>query len=302
MLALQRNLECRLKMVTTSVSSSVTSPDEKTSPSLNLSDVTELALSQTEALKSHLTSIIAKESGLLKEHFNSIVDDLKTKVQDLTGAVNDLKSSLEYSQKEIEDLKGIVDKQNKKISEKAKAISDLNIEFSTMKNKMTYLENQSGRNNIRINGIPEDKNESWDQTETKVKEILKNTLNLDFEPLIERAHQTGRVRNTDINKPRTIICKLYDWKVEEAILRSARAIKPTNIYVSEDFAEETARRRKELLPKLKEAREQGKIAYLVVDRLIIKNRSPDSQSRSVRSLSPQEMSRTGRGRGGNRWP
>ena len=173
---------------TTSVSSSVTSPDEKTSPSLNLSDVTELALSQTEALKSHLTSIIAKERELLKEHFNSIVDDLKTKVQDLTGAVNDLKSSLEYSQKEIEDLKGIVDKQNKEISEKAKAISDLNIEFSTMKNKMTYLENQSRRNNIRINGTPEDKNESWDQTETKVKETLKNTLNLDFEPLIERAH------------------------------------------------------------------------------------------------------------------
>ena len=65
---------------TTSVSSSVTSPDDKTSPSLNLSDVTELALSQTEALKSHLTSIIAKESELLKDHFNSIVDDLKTKV------------------------------------------------------------------------------------------------------------------------------------------------------------------------------------------------------------------------------
>ena len=75
-------------------------PDDKTSPSLNLSYVTELALLQTEALKSHLTSIIAKESELLKEHFNSIVDDFE-KVQDLTGAVNDLKSSLEYSQKEL---------------------------------------------------------------------------------------------------------------------------------------------------------------------------------------------------------
>ena len=105
--------------------------DDKTSPSLNLSFVTELALLQTEALKSHLTSIIAKESELLKEHFNSIVDDFE-KVQDLTGAVNDLKSSLEYSQKEIEDLKDIVDKQNIEISEKAKAILELNIEFSTM--------------------------------------------------------------------------------------------------------------------------------------------------------------------------
>ena len=85
-------------------------------------------------------------------------------------------------------------------------------------------------------------------------------------------------------------------------MRSARVIKPTNICVSEDFAGETARRRKELLPKLKEAREQGKIAYLVVDRLIIKKGSPDSQSRSVRPLYPQEMSRTSRGRDGNCWP
>ena len=101
---------------------------------------------------------------------------------------------------------------------------------------MTYLENQSRWNNIRINGIPEDKNKSWDQTETKVKETLNNTLNLDFEPLFEGAHRTGRVRYTNINKPRTIICKLYDWKVKEAILRSARAIKPANIYVSEEYA------------------------------------------------------------------
>ena len=128
-----------------------------------------------------------------------------------------------------------------------------------MKNKMTYLENQRRRNNIRINGIPEDKNKSWDQTETKVKETLNNTLNLDFEPLFEGAHRTGRVRNTDINKPRTIICKLYDWKVKEAILRSARAIKPTNIYVSEDFAEETACSRKELLPKLKKPGNKEKL-------------------------------------------
>ena len=35
--------------------------------------------------------------------------------------------------------------------------------------KLEYLENQSRRNNIRIDGISEEENESWDTTEEKVK-------------------------------------------------------------------------------------------------------------------------------------
>ena len=38
--------------------------------------------------------------------------------------------------------------------------------------KLEYLESQSRRNNIRIDGIPQEDNESWLNTETKVKEAL----------------------------------------------------------------------------------------------------------------------------------
>ena len=47
--------------------------------------------------------------------------------------------------------------------------------------KIEYLENQSRRSNIRIDGIREEEAETWDNTETKVKEILKEKLNLDEE-------------------------------------------------------------------------------------------------------------------------
>ena len=61
--------------------------------------------------------------------------------------------------------------------------------------KIEYLENQSRRSNIRIDGIREEEAETWDNTETKVKEILKEKLNLDEEPDIERAHRVGRRAN-----------------------------------------------------------------------------------------------------------
>ena len=35
--------------------------------------------------------------------------------------------------------------------------------------KTVYLENQSRRNNLRFEGLLEDDNETWDETEAKVK-------------------------------------------------------------------------------------------------------------------------------------
>ena len=99
------------------------------------------------------------------------------------------------------------------------------------KEKSEYLDNQSWRNNVRIDGIPEEDNENWLNTETKAKEVLQEKLHLSFEPVIERAHRTGtrsRPGAADgINTcPRTIVCHLHDWKQKDEILRAAQRMKP----------------------------------------------------------------------------
>ena len=45
---------------------------------------------------------------------------------------------------------------------------------------MEYLENQSHHNNIRIDGIPEESDETWEDTESKAKVALESKLNLPF--------------------------------------------------------------------------------------------------------------------------
>ena len=59
----------------------------------------------------------------------------------------------------------------------------------------------------------------------------------------------------------------------ELILRSARRIKPEGIDVNEDLAQETLDKCEDQRPKLEKAKRNGKIAYFVLDRLIVKDRS-----------------------------
>ena len=75
--------------------------------------------------------------------------------------------------------------------------------LSKHEDKMGYLENQSRRNNIRIDGITEEGNETWLETETRAKQVLKEKLNLECEPEIERAHRVGP-------KPRTRVPNVAD--------------------------------------------------------------------------------------------
>ena len=70
-------------------------------------------------------------------------------------------------------------------------LEDIQRDLHKHEEKLEYLENQSRRNNIRIDGIPEKDNEAWLNTKTKVKEAIHGKLNLSSEPVIERTHRVG---------------------------------------------------------------------------------------------------------------
>ena len=143
--------------------------------------------------------------------------------------------------------------------------------------KLEYLENQSRRNNIRIDGLSEEENESWETTAEKVKHVLREKLDLAAEPDIERAHRVGRVVAGSRRRPRTIVCRLRDWRQKDSIIRSARRIKPAGLFFNEDLAKETMEKREDQRPKMEEAKRNGKMAYFVLDRLIVKDRPARSR-------------------------
>ena len=59
------------------------------------------------------------------------------------------------------------------------------------------------------------------------------------------------------------------------MLHAARQKKPKDIRLFPDFAKRTLDRRAEKIRELIEQRKKGKIAYLVMDKIVVKDRPPD---------------------------
>ena len=232
-----------------------------------------------------IRELLQSQERMFKNFVESIAANLTKRVDDLVTKIADLKASLEFSQNDIDKHKTQITLLDTNLQSTVEEITKFQTLGAKQLEKATYLENQSRRNNVRIEGIVEELGESWESTEGKVKEMFTEKLQMDSPPAIECAHRTGKGKKPDgMPKPRTVVCKLYDWKKREAILKAARRIKPHGIHIYEDLAEETMATRRELLPKLKRAKEEGKIAYFSYDKLVIKDR-PSGASYSPGSRS-----------------
>ena len=98
-----------------------------------------------------------------------VTKDLSTNVDKLTKDVSDPECCLEYSQQDISELQDKITSQYENLHTKDKNISDM----EKMKSKMVYLENESSRNNIIINSIPEDYKEAYNESKPKSKPVLQ---------------------------------------------------------------------------------------------------------------------------------
>lgn len=123
-------------------------------------------------------------------------------------------------------------------------------------------------------------NSHWHLNDINHTKCNKFKAKLDLEVNIERAHRVERHKhgkkrsNTNENQPHTIVCRLRDWKQREQVLRKARKEKPVGLHISEDVTLSTLLKRQAHLEKFKAAKQAGKIAYFVLDRLEIRDKPP----------------------------
>ena len=137
-----------------------------------------------------------------------------------------------------------------------------------MERSIDYQENQSRRCNLRFDDVSEIDGETWEQTEKNVRRAMTTALELPEAQVhainIERAHRTDGTET----RARTLVVKFKSYKDRELVLQAAKKNRPRGIYVNEDYSQRVTARRKELLPKMMKAREEGKIAYLTFDKLV----------------------------------
>lgn len=145
----------------------------------------------------------------------------------------------------------------------------LEARVSRLERRIDYLENQSRRNNLVFHGIAEDRGETWEVTEAKLRQILLQRLGLKLGPKdIERAHRKGNRWGR-----RPIVAKFVFFKDREAILRERRRM--PGVWVEEDFSERVQEERRFLKFHMFEARKQGSHAVLRFDKLVLDGRAVD---------------------------
>ena len=95
--------------------------------------------------------------------------------------------------------------------------------------KLDYLEGQSRRNNLIIDGIEETPGETWADSEAMIE--------------VERAHRAGKPVSRG-NRPRPIVVKFVKYKDRSMILQRVKCLKGSMIYINEDYTDADDRKEK----------------------------------------------------------
>ena len=226
-----------------------------------------------------IKELLAAQQNAYKDATSLLFNSLNQRIDDQNNTIYELRRSLEHSQHDLSEAKDELEKckkelsnQSKQINENVKLINDLN-------DQVSRLEDHSRKRNIRIEGIEEGQQENWQQTLKRVDKLLKEKMDLK-EIEVEYAHRVNKADKGNPSRPRTIVARLKHDSDKNLTMKNSWKLKGSRIFINEDLSDQTIRKRQEKLPDLKAARESGKIAYFIKDKLIIKERIARKENNS----------------------
>ena len=242
------------------------------------------------------------QEGSISE-LKGIMLDVQTRMRNMESKF----SNFEQSLKDVTDTSNRLLESNKVMNE---SIVDLNSKVENLEEQLKVseercekLEAQSRRENLRFYGFEDKKDETWEETEEKVRQYIGADLELDPSRIsIERAHRI-QAKET----PRPVIVKFSFFKDKEKVLKQYRekrkqlAAKEAekqvqgaeggegedvdnasnhsedtedelfrkDIHVSEDFPSRVMKSRNDLRPFLRDALKSGKKVFIKYDKLVI---------------------------------
>ena len=152
-----------------------------------------------------------------------------------------------------------------------KELEDLRTENDSLNRRFENIESQSRSNNIILRGLPDEREETWEQCECAVRESLCSDFRMDRKWVdnlsIERAHRLSGRRG----QLRDVIVKLSMFKDKKRIKEAGKREKPVGPFVNDDLTKSVRTIRGKLKDNIKAAREAGHRAYLSYDKLIVMN-------------------------------
>lgn len=205
----------------------------------------EFIASEIQTLRNTVDKIKLTVAGLQKE-FSRVEKDLKS----VTTETRELKASAISLNEDVEDGKANLEILNKKHDEDLKRV----------RLQLLNYEVYQRRENLRFYGIREEVAE--EDTKETLYSFMENQLKMSNARSIEfqRVHRVGK-RASMQAKPRAIIARFLRYTDHETVFSRRSCLdKKSGLGIRPDLPKEVIDKRKILIPKMLEARMQGKRA------------------------------------------
>ena len=109
--------------------------------------------------------LLKQQESTLKVFLSAFMDSVNTRIDNLMKGVQSVKSSLEFTQAQVEEL----------ITSDLR-VKEVKLQIEDLGNKLDDLKNRSRRNNLCFEGIPESPNETWQESESKIKHLISSHM------------------------------------------------------------------------------------------------------------------------------
>ena len=216
------------------------------------STMTEIITQQLQQVLERLTSVEGKLDGVLEK-----VQRLETALSGVKSDITELQSKTTQMKKVSDDMEAGLNNLNTEVEELRKKIGEREKEIKLINDRCLYQEVYNRRENFL--GFPEATSNEEVASET-VYQFLERELELEGVRDIEfqRVHRIGKKKAGAV---RPIIARFLRFPDRERIFRRALEVRDvTEVRVFTDLPKEIQERRKKQWPKLKKAREEGKVA------------------------------------------
>ncbi|XP_063629976.1 uncharacterized protein LOC134801366 [Cydia splendana] len=181
----------------------------------------------------------------------------------------------------------ILDRMDTKLQPIIEENKQLKLKVENLEKKVEFLDREKRNNNIIIHGLQEDE-KSTGQLLQNVKTILKDYKIMVEDHEINKIHRIGKEARDEKSRP--ILLGLVSNRKKGEIMRNKK--KSKKLYMSEDYSREIMEKRKELQSKLIEERNKGNIAYLLQDKLIIKENTNTKEKNDKWKRQPSTSPQT----------
>uniref|UniRef100_A0A8D8ZQ23 Uncharacterized protein n=1 Tax=Cacopsylla melanoneura TaxID=428564 RepID=A0A8D8ZQ23_9HEMI len=200
------------------------------------------------------------------------------------------------------DLRGTIrndmkEEMKEQLTPIANQINNLNLRATTQDNKIQLIEEkvddkfdtEDRKRNILIFNMQEKDNETIELLESMVIEMIVNIMKVNCTTYhIDYISRIGK--NTNGKRP--ILVKFTTHKMKIQIWKNRRNLKGQEYRIDQDYNQETRKKRKALVPKVKELREQGVKASIHRDHIVTWNNDQDEAPGSQQGFQSQQTPHT----------